>query len=72
MRFICLPNAETTGQPQPISQGVVSSWINPSHQNTYQAISRMLVKLSIWNEIGTDWQLDATFRNNLTGAIFGG
>ncbi|CAF3436654.1 unnamed protein product [Rotaria sp. Silwood1] len=72
MRFICLPNSETTGQPQPISQGVVSSWINPSHQNTYKIISRMLVKLGIWNEIGTDWQLDATFRNNLTGAIFGG
>ncbi len=32
----------------------------------------MLVKLSIWNEVGTNWQLDATFRNNLTGAIFGG
>jgi len=32
MRFICLPNSETTGQPQLISQEVVSSWINPSHQ----------------------------------------
>ena len=32
----------------------------------------MLVKLGIWNEVGTNWQLDATFRNNLTGAIFGG
>jgi hypothetical protein len=32
----------------------------------------MLVKLGIWNEVGTDWQLDVTFRNNLTGAIFGG
>jgi hypothetical protein len=31
----------------------------------------MLVKLGIWNEVGTNWQLDATFRNNLTGAIFG-
>ncbi|CAF1216249.1 unnamed protein product [Adineta steineri] len=72
MRFICLPNSELTGQPQPISQGVASSWINPSHQNTYKNITRMLVKLGIWNEVGTDWQLDATFRNNLTGAIFGG
>jgi len=32
----------------------------------------MLLKLGIWNEVGTNWQLDATFRNNLTGAIFGG
>ncbi|CAF1179907.1 unnamed protein product [Adineta steineri] len=72
MRFICLPNSELTGQPQPISQGVASSWINPSHQNTYKNITRMLVKLGIWNEVGTDWQLDVTFRNNLTGAIFGG
>jgi len=32
MRFICLPNSEINGQPQPISQEVVSSWINPSHQ----------------------------------------
>ncbi|CAF0788494.1 unnamed protein product [Adineta ricciae] len=72
MRFICLPNSEATGQPQPLSQSVVSSWINPSHQNTYKSISRMLVQLGIWNEVGTDWQVDATFRNNLTGAIFGG
>jgi hypothetical protein len=40
--------------------------------STYKNISQMLVKLGIWNEIGTDWQLDVTFRNNLTGAIFGG
>lgn len=32
MRFICLPNSEINAQPQPISQEVVSSWINPSHQ----------------------------------------
>lgn len=32
----------------------------------------MLVNLGIWNEIGNGWQLDTTFRNNLTGAIFGG
>ena len=40
--------------------------------STYKNITRMLVKLGIWNEVGTNWQLDATFRNNLTGAIFGG
>jgi len=72
MRFICLPNSETTQQPQPIKQDVVESWINPSYENTYKSISKMLVNLGIWNEIGNGWQLDTTFRNNLTGAIFGG
>lgn len=32
MRFICLPNSEINGQPQPITQEAVSSWINLSHQ----------------------------------------
>lgn len=73
MRFICLPNSEINGQPQPITQEAVSSWINLSHQDTYQKISSMLLKLGIWNkDVPNHWQLDATFRNNLTGAIFGG
>jgi hypothetical protein len=40
--------------------------------SAYKNVSKMLVKLGIWNEAATGWQLDATFRNNLTGAIFGG
>ena len=40
--------------------------------SAYKNVSKMLVKLGIWNEVNTGWQLDATFRNNLTGAIFGG
>jgi len=41
--------------------------------STYQKISAMLLKTGIWNkDVPNHWQLDATFRNNLTGAIFGG
>ena len=35
-------------------------------------LCKMLVKLGIWSEANGCWQLDATFRNNLTSAIFGG
>jgi hypothetical protein len=91
MRFICLPNSESSGQPPPIKQEMVASWINSSHRkytaqcstssvdsfffclpSTYENVSKMLVKLGIWKEVGIEWRLDATFRNNLTGAIFGG
>ena len=32
MRFICLPNSESSGQPPLIKQEMVASWINASHR----------------------------------------
>ena len=32
MRFLCLPNSESSGQPPLIKQEMVASWINSSHR----------------------------------------
>uniref|UniRef100_T1IVL1 General transcription factor IIH subunit 4 n=1 Tax=Strigamia maritima TaxID=126957 RepID=T1IVL1_STRMM len=62
---------------QPITQAVVTSWVNPQYYKEHQASVQALKNLQLWSEVSMPgglpgWLLHGTFRKNTKTALLGG